>query len=209
MSQSGKKVTDLNNIFGGGARLVYANDGVTKPTQLSALLNPTTGVLASGWNDLGATDGGLGLTRSYEAEEWEVDQVLAAIDEFITAWNMTIETNLAEVSLKNIQIAWEGTVPILTNAVPTPDEKALYIGDPDCLTERMVAFIVDKRKPTCGGTGYIRAYVFWKTKYNGADSEHRFEKGNKALIPLSLKILPDTDETSERRFGVILDQVVA
>lgn len=207
MSTSGKQVVDLNNIFGGGARLVYANDGLAKPTSLSDILNPTTGVLASGWNDMGATDGGLTLRRGADTEEWEVDQVLGAIDEFITAWNMTLETNLAEASLENFQIAWQASSPITTDATPTPDERTIGIGDPETFTQRMIAFVVDKRKVS--GTGYIRAYVFWIAQLDGADSDHSFVKGEKTLIPLSLKILADTTEEEYKRFGIILDQVPA
>lgn len=206
MSTSGKQVLDKNNIFGGGGRLVYADSDTTKPTKLSDILNTSTGVLVSGWNDIGATDGGISMTRGFEKEEWEVDQVLGAIDEFITAWNMTLETSLAEASLDNLQIAWEASAPTLDEG-ETPDEYTQGIGDPDTVTEHMIALIVDKR--AVGGTGYIRAYVFWIAKFDGADSEHAFRKGEKTLIPVTFKIIADTEEDSGSRFGIVLDQKVA
>jgi len=205
MSQSGKKVVSINDIFGGGARLIYANDDVSKPTKLSDILNTDTGVLVSGWNDLGATDGGAAMTRGFDKETWDVDQVLGAIDEFITSWNVMLETNLAEASLENLQLAWEGgTINLETGE--SPDERSMGIGDPGELTERMIAFVVDKR--TVSGVGYIRAYVYYKAQLDGSDSEHRFTKGEKVLVPLTLKVLADTSEVEATRFGVILDQVV-
>jgi hypothetical protein len=206
MSQSGKQVVDINDIYGGGARLVYADASEAKPTALSDILNTSTGVLASGWNDLGATDGGISLNRGFDKESWEVDQVLGVIDEFITVWNMSLETSLAENSLENFQVAWESG-EITTDAGPTPSERTSGLGDPECLTERMIAFIVDKRKVS--GTGYIKAYVFWKAQLDGADSAHAYTKGEKTLIPLTFKILADSTETDKRRFGIMIDQVVA
>jgi len=202
MSQSGKKVLDRNNIFGGGGRLIYADALTAKPTALADILNPTSGVLASGWNDIGATDGGINLTRGFDKEEWEVDQVLGAIDEFITKWNMTLETNLAEASLGNLELAWEASEPVLDTG-----EYTQGIGDPDTVTERMIALIVDKRE--VAGVGYIRAYVFWIAKLDGADSEHSFVKGEKTLIPLTFSLLADSSEVGESRFGIVLDQEVA
>ena len=205
MSKSGKQVSDINNVFGGGARLAYADTGTSKPTVLSDILNTTTGVLASGWNDLGATDGGMRIRRGFDKETWEVDQILASIDEFITSWNMALETNLAEVSVENMQVAWECGA-ITTDAGESPSEKTMGIGDPETLTERMFVLIADKRKVS--SVGYIRAYVFWKGQLDGSDSEHAFTKGQKSLVPIIIKLLADTSETEARRFGIQLDQVV-
>lgn len=205
MSKSFKNIQSKQDIFGGAARFLYANSDVAKPTALSDIFNPSTGALASGWNDFGATDGGLAVTRGYDKETWEVDQVLGAIDEFITNWNMAIETSLAEVSLENIQIAWEGTA-ISTDTGEAPDERTLGIGAPTSVEERMVAFIVDKREVS--NVEYVRAYVFWIAKYDGADSEHAYRKGEKTLIPVRFTLLADPTESAGREFGIILDQVV-
>jgi len=203
MSQSGKKVLDKNDIFGGSARLIYADSVEPKPTKLSDILDTSTGILASGWNDLGATDGGVSLTRGFDKETWEVDQVLGAIDEFITSWNMSLEANLAEASLENFIVAWEAGA-ITVDALESPTENSQGIGDPETTTERMIAFIVDKREVS--SVGYIRAYIFWIAKLDGADSEHAFRKGEKTLIPLAFKLIADTTETAARRFGLIIDQ---
>lgn len=206
MSQSGKQVSNINNIFGGGARFVYADAGTAKPTQLSDLLTTSTGALVSGWNDFGATDGGARMRKGFEKETWEVDQVLGVIDEFITQWTMMLETNLAESSLENLQIAWEeGSITI--NSTPDPDERSMGMGDPESLTERMFALIVDKRRVS--SVGYIRAYIFWRGQIDGSESEHAFVKGQKTLVPIVIKVLADTTETTDRRFGLILDQVPA
>lgn len=205
MSKTFKAIKDKSDIFGGAARFLFADNGQAKPTALSDIYNPTTGVLASGWNDFGATDGGLAVTRGYDKETWEVDQVLGAIDEFITSWNMSLETSLAEASLENLQVAWE-TGAITTDTGESPDEKTMGIGSPDSVTERMIAFIVDKRKVS--GVEYVRAYVFWLAKFDGSESEHAYRKGEKTLVPVKFTLLADATETTDRSFGIILDQEV-
>jgi len=206
MSKSFKKIVDKSDIFGGAARFLYADIGLAKPDQLSDVYDPATGVLASGWNDFGATDGGLSITRGYDKETWEVDQVLGAIDEFITSWKMSLETSLAEASLENLQLAWEGGA-ISDNVVPTPSESKLELGAPETVSERMIAFIVDKRKVS--GVEYVRAYIFWVAKYDGSDSAHAYNKGEKVLIPVKFTLLADPTELAASAFGIVLDQIVA
>jgi hypothetical protein len=66
------------------------------------------------------------MTRGYDKETWEVDQVLGAIDEFITNWKLSITFSCAEASLENIQLAWSGGA-ITTNVTPTPNERTIGI----------------------------------------------------------------------------------
>ena len=206
MSESFKKVVNKNDIFGGGSRFLYANSGTAKPTKLSEIYNPSTGVLAAGWNDFGATDGGLTVNRGYDKTDWEVDQVVGIIDQFITGCNVSLETSLAEASITNLQIAWEGGTTSV-DVVESPNETTLPIGAPSSVTERMISFIVDKREVT--GVKYVRAYVFWIAKFDGSDSSHSYNKSDKVLVPVKFALFPDTSETVERAFGIILDQVPA
>jgi len=207
MAKTFKGVVAKKDIFGGASRLVYADIGTAKPTVLSDIRNLTTGVLTAGWKDYGATDGGLGMTRGYEKETWEVDQVLAPIDEFITNRTLSIEFSIAEVGLENLQQIREGGT-ITTDATPTTPERTMGIGAPEQIEERMVAFLVDKRK--VAGVDYVRAYIFRKAKRDGSESEHAYRKGEKTLLPVTLTCLADETETDEyRKFGIVIDQVVA
>lgn len=204
MSQTGKSVQDIYEIIGGVGRVVYADSGTSYPTTLSDILNPSTGVLASGWNDFGATDGGFKIATSFEKTEWEVDQENAPIDEFLTRWNWRIETTLVEVSLENLAIVWEGT-SITTNATPTPDERKVSFGSPASVTERMISYLHDKRPVS--GDGRIRAYVFRKARYAGTESSHEFMKGEKAKIPVTFNLFPDTSLSDSQNMWFMLDQV--
>jgi len=208
MTASGKRVKDRKDIFGGAARLLYADAGTVKPTQLSDIMDLTTTDLEAGWNEFGATDGGLTMTRGFEAQSREVDQINGIIDDSITAWNMSLEFSIAEVSLENIQFGWAcGSISV--NVTPAIDERTMGISAPNCIPEAMVAFIVDKRAD-CGASGFIRAYVYWRAKRDGSDSAHAYVKGEKTLVPVTLNALvDDTEATDATRFGIIIDQVSA
>jgi len=203
MSQTGKSVQDIYNVIGGVGRVVYANSDIAYPATLSDILNPTTGVLASGWNDFGATDGGFKIAVSYEKTEWEVDQENSPIDEFLTRWNYRLETTLVEVSLENLKIVWEGTA-ITTDTTPTPDERLISFGTPSAVTERMMAYLHDKRPVS--GVGKIRAYVFRKARYGGNESSHEFTKGEKAKIPVTFNLFPDTTLADTVNMMYAIDQ---
>jgi len=188
------------NIFWGAARLIYADDWTAIPTKFSDVFN-TDWSLTTWWHDVGATDGGLTITRGYDKESWEVDQVLWPIDEWITQWKMSLKTALAENDLDNLNLAWvlwNQSVDTTTN----PDEVTVKIEAPDTVPERMIAFQVDKRKS--GGYQYKRLYIFYRAKYDGSDVEHSYKKGEKTLIPISFTLLVDT---AQWWFGKIIDQV--
>lgn len=200
------------NIFGGAGRLLYADNGEAKPTDISDIvaIGETGYAAAAGWNDFGATEGGAAITRSYEMNEIQVDQVAGVFDKEVTNWSMSLQTELAEVSLENLQIAWVGASAITTiTAVPSgyPNERRLGLGAPTCLPERMIALIVDKREDCAAGDSRVRAYVFWIAQVDGAESSHSYVKGEKAVLPVTFNLLPDPTEEAGEEFGIVLDQL--
>lgn len=205
---SGKKVVDRNDIISQIGRFVYADPTTAQPTVITDVID-NAGVLAAGWNDFGATDGGLNISKSFETTEIEVDQLLAAVDEQINKHSLVLSTNLVEISIENLQLVWQGDT-ITNNATPDPTEDSMPFGSPTCATERMVAFIVDKYGAcdlSANAYEYIRIYVFYRARLSGADSAHSFTKGEKSLLPIELKCYPDTTKSANANFGIVLDQV--
>jgi len=143
------------------------------------------------------------MTRSFDKEEWYVDQQLSQVDESITQYTMMIETSFAEVGIDLLEQIW--TLEDKTaNAVPTPNETYISVGAPEYVNEWPIAFIVDKRQVS--GTGYIRAYAFHRAKWDGSDSTHAFNKGEKTLVPITFKLFGEESPTVGGTFGIILDQ---
>ncbi len=210
--RSGKKVVSRENIFGGAGRLLYADNGTAKPDDISDIVDIGTSpyAAATGWNDFGATEGGASISRAYEMNEISVDQIAGVFDKEVTNWTMSLQTELAEATIENLQIAWVGASSITTvTAVPSgfPNERRLGLGAPTCLPERMIALVVDKREDCAAGESRVRAYVFWISQIDGAASAHAFKKGEKTVLPVTFNLLPDPSEEPGEEFGIVLDQL--
>lgn len=115
-----------DRIVGGPGRLVFKPYDGTFPQSIADVMGTTAPyALAEGWQDLGATNDGITTTRSFDTEDFEVDQVVGAVDTDITSWEHTLETNLAENTVENRRLALIGGTII---------ESAPVLGTPTTLT---------------------------------------------------------------------------
>jgi hypothetical protein len=96
----------------GAARLMWAGITVSFPTSISQIVNLSTYDAMTNWYDLGATKGGVAISRNSTEETFDVDQILANIDTRPVTWDQTIATAMAEASLDRINIAWEAGVEV-------------------------------------------------------------------------------------------------
>lgn len=97
------------NIVGGPGRLVCKPYDGTFPDTIEDVIQITDPYeLAEGWKEIGATNDGITVARGFDTEEFEVDQVVGAVDTDITSWTHTLETDLAENTIENRQIALIG-----------------------------------------------------------------------------------------------------
>lgn len=104
------------NIVGGPGRLVFAPFGTPYPARISDVMDLTAPFnLKSPWVDLGATNDGISISRGFDTEDFQVDQVSGAVETDITGWTHTLETNLAENTVENRQLALAGGT-IITQA---------------------------------------------------------------------------------------------
>jgi hypothetical protein len=119
------------NIVGGPGRLVWAPYGTTVPTTISDVMDLETYALKDPWKDLGATNDGIETSRSFDTEDFEVDQVIGAVDTDIKSWSHSIKTNLAENTVENRQLSLIGGPIIETPATlgtATTTTTALAVG---------------------------------------------------------------------------------
>ena len=210
------KTTDKRDVFGGSARIIISDVDLSPvPSKFSDVIIITTPSkttstysLATGYVDVGATDGGVSVTRGFDKNEWTVDQILWPIDEWITQWKMKLTTSLAEASLENLEYAWDAEIDTSYTSTEDPEVKLLKIGANDTVTMRRLCFQVDKRRGKFGGTTdytYMRLYVFRQAKYDGSDVAHEYKKGEKTLLPISFTLFADSTQTWQE-FGIVLDQ---
>lgn len=179
------------NVVKGAARLVISdvgNDGPGFPEEIEDVIDLTTPETIydpqEDWRDLGATTGGIIITRGFETEGYTVDQVQGDLGEDVTGWTNTIETSLAETTPENFQLAWLGSDVESGSAA---NERVIHFGDPEFIPQYQMAALFQDRHQL------IRMYAFRLVQRAGDDSALTHEKGGDPLsLPVLFRAFPDT-----------------
>lgn len=192
------RVTGTNVVKGAG-RLLVADTATPFPEGIADVIVLTAGGTqydpTSAWTDVGATTGGIVITRGFDTEGYTVDQVNGDLGEDITGWTNTIETSLAETTLENFDLAWIGG----SVAEGDTDEEYITFGDPATVPQKKLAVLFQDRY------GYIRMYAFRLVQRAGDDSALTHEKGGDPLsLPVLFRAFPDTtvDDRDARVFTI-------
>jgi hypothetical protein len=182
----------------GAARLMWAGITVAFPTSISQIVNLSTYDAMTNWYDLGATKGGVAISRNSTEETFDVDQILANIDTRPVTWDQTIATAMAEASLDRINIAWEAGSKSTSGG-----EETMGVGDPTIYKQRRLAVLLRK------DDGKLRAHVFRKVVRNATDSTITLNKtGDQITFPITWTALADTSISDvDTRTQVIFNQV--
>lgn len=196
-------LTDDWATLKGAARLLIADSSATMPTQISDIIQLTSGAgqydAETGWEELGATKGGVTISTNHTEETISVDQVFGDIDSAPTAWEASVQTALAEMTLEHLQVAWEGSDITVNGA----SERVLGYGQPDEYTKRRLAILYKNAK-----TDLIRAVVVRIAQLQPVESSIVFNReGDQMTIPVQFKALADTSITDPKsRYFVIIEQ---
>jgi hypothetical protein len=157
------------------------------------------------WTELGATKGGVKITRNNTESLQDIDQIQAAVASLPDEWEMTVEAPLAETNEENIAVAWEGS-GITVNATNTPNENILGFGNPLSYTERRLAII---HRITLGSNkNQLKAFFFRKVLRSATASTIDFMKtGNMATINTTFRVFADaTVGNPEYSMGEMYEQ---
>jgi len=190
-----------DSFIRGAARLLWAGTTVAFPTKISDVINMSSYAATASWNDLGATKTGVQITINNNEETFDVDQILGDIDSRPTGWEVSVGTELAEMTLERMTLAWEGS-GVITDGAVTPSEKEVSFGQPDSYTQRRLAIMFQRPN------GKIRGYFFRKVQRMPQESSVTHNKtGDQISIPIRFKALPDLSVSDVRaRFFTIRDQ---
>jgi hypothetical protein len=179
---------DTTKLVKGAARIMYAPAATPKPADIEDIITVTAGPTQydpmTGWVDLGATREGIQITVNNTETGFDVDQVAGLIGTAPENWECNVVTNLAEVSLDKMVIAWEGAV---VTTVGT--EKVTGFAGATQYTERRLVVLF--QKPTLKITGYF----FWRAVRAPQEGTLNFQKGGDAqVIPMRWNILADATQ---------------
>lgn len=160
------------------------------------------------WTELGATKGGISIDRNNTETQIDVDQILQAVAAIPDEYEMTVTTQLAETTLENIQLAWEGGA-ITTDVTQTPNERHLPLGAPLAYTQRRLAVV--HQKSLGPSANRIRAHVFRIAMRSPTTSRVTFNKtGDQQTIPHVFRGFADASVGDPAaRFGEVMEQVFA
>lgn len=196
----------------GAARLLVAPASQTRPTKIADVIALVAAAgppavaqydAAAGWTDLGATKTGIQITINNAEETFDIDQQLGDIASQPTSWEVSVGTQLAEMTPERMQVAWEGSA-ITLDATPTAPEQEIGFGQPTSYTERRLAVLFQRPN------GQIRAYLFHRVQRMPQESSITHSKtGEQISIPVRFRCLADASLTDiNKRFFVIRDQAV-
>lgn len=199
---------DENKVYRGPSRLVAGRIGLTAPTKIEDVIDPTTFVLASGYFDLGFTsDDGVSVNRSMETFDGiAIDQRKTNIYEGQPEnWTMSLTCDLVDTDVATMAIVWElGDTTTLEADVGQIAQTRTTIGAPQSLTERRVAVLHQDNK-----TERLRMLWFRKVIPMQEDSETQIYDGGASMLPLSMKIDQDLDVTDANGpFGLVFEKTV-
>jgi len=199
-------VVDQTKLVKGAARLMYAPSSQTKPDSIGDVIDTTTYAAQTGWVDLGATRTGIQITVNNTESGYDIDQVNGLVGTTPENWECTVATQLAEVTLENMVIAWEGA-SVTTNSVPSPVEKNTGFAGATSYTERRLAVIF--KKPANAGSGLV-GFFFWRAVRAPVAGVLDFQKGGDAMtIPVNFNILADATQSDPlTAFFMVAEQQV-
>lgn len=157
------------------------------------------------WTDLGATKGGIKITRNNTESLQDIDQIQAAVAALPDEWEMTIEAPIAETNEENLSVAWEGS-GVTVNTSQTPNENEIGYGNPLSYEERRLAII---HKITLGSNkNKLKAFVFRKVMRSATASTIDFMKtGNMATVNTTFRAFADaTVANPNYSMGSLIEQ---
>jgi len=208
MSDFHRTSVDNRSFIRGAARIMVAPYSTTsRPTKISDVIALASGSgtaiydATSAWTELGATKTGIQIMHNNAEETFDVDQIFGDINSAPTSWEVSVGTQLAEMTPEKLQIAWEGSA-ITVDSGPTIPEHEIGFGQPTSYTQRRLAVLFQRPN------GRIRAYLFHKVQRTPQESSATHAKtGEQISVPVRFKVLADSTVTDPlKRFFIIRDQ---
>lgn len=185
-------VVNQDKLVKGAGRIMYAPSSESKPTAIGDIIDTTTYAAQGTWADLGATREGIQITVNNTESGFDVDQVAGLLLTTPDDWECSVTTNLAEVTLENMVIAWEGAA-VTTNSTPSPSEKVTGFAGATSYTERRLAVLF---KPASSDPQALMAFAFWRAVRAPQEGTLNFQKGGDAMvIPVRFNILADSTQS--------------
>jgi len=182
------------NVLKTGAVLWVAPSGESKPDETSVVFGASWG---GNWARVGYT--AAPLTMAYESTEddGEVEEELAPIKRWRTGENLTLETQLAELTAAYLQLAAANQTAVTSTAAGAGQKayEETGLGGIEALTEKAWGF--EGRYITSGGVDEpVRVFIHKGTAMVNGPLQFSRKTGEKVSIPIQIKALADTTQNA-------------
>jgi len=161
------------NLIAGPGSLHRAVFGATEPLDTAVATPPT-----APWVDLGATHDGVTLTVEREEFKLSMDQTVDSPGRRLTEREVTIATNLAEITLENLAVAMNQDPATLDTGVGFK-AMDLEVDDPGAEPD-YCALLFRGRAP-----GGFRRHVIARKVLSVGSVETAYKKGDQTLYPVT------------------------
>lgn len=148
--------------------------------------------------DVGATSGGVTVTKKRTFTDLSVDQVPGIVKKKVKEETYTVKTTISEATLANLQIAWGLSAAPVTST--TPASETLNIGletDPE---EHVLEFV----GPCPKGSYTSRTVTFHRAISMGI-AKPDVAKDKETLFDVEFECLPDLTQTAGSEYGTYVD----
>lgn len=163
------------NLIAGPGTLYRAAFGATEPEDSDVQTEP-----AAPWVDLGATDDGVTLTVSREFFKLRMDQTVDAPGRRMTERDVTISTNLAEITLENLALAIGQSQDTIEDGSASGYRAMDLEGDDTGAEPDYFALLFRGRAP-----GGFRRHVIGRKMLSTEEVETAYKKGDQTLYPVT------------------------
>jgi len=182
----------VSNLAQGPGTLYGGDFGTTEPAETSGALASAPG---AGWTDVGGTMDGANLNIAQEFSELAVDQIVDVPGRRLTKRDMSLSTNLAEITLTNMTLALNG------GTVSTPSSGVSKYA-PDAASSATQpsykALILDAFAPA-----QVRRRIIMRRVLNTSGVEFAYKKDEQTVLTVSWNLHYVSDAVTP---FVILDE---
>jgi len=163
----------VTNLAQGPGTLYTGAFGATEPADSAVNTTPA----ASAWTDRGGTDGGIKLVMTQTFSALKVDQIVDVPGRRLVSREFNLQTNFAEVTLENFQLAMNGGT-----AASGAGFKTLTPNAASSATQpNYIASILDG-----WGPNQLTRRVIVRKVLNVSNVESSYQKDAQTFIPIDL-----------------------
>jgi hypothetical protein len=173
-------------------KIYYSVAGTTCPADSVAV----AGAWPAGWTAMGYTETPLSVEYTYDLLMAEIQEALAPVSADKIKETFKVETTLAELTLTNLNLAWNGTYTPTAATVSQVAKEELEMGGSHTMTIRQWGFEGDYIS-TAGASHPIRLFV-WKAVAD-VGGKLEFGKSAKTGVPFKIQALEDLGKSSGGR----------